>query len=99
MHERIEAFKARMEVERAYCEGLFHWATVRLLAHKYAYYILGGYYITDDGYDIEERSWYVMGIALGLLKEDETSPCVGFDWKHPKARRALKLVAKFKIRI
>jgi hypothetical protein len=86
----VEAFKERIKKERAYCEELYRWATIRLLAHKWAYYVCSRNYIEDIAYDGEERSWYMMGRALGLLKEDETSPCIDFDEKHPLANEAIK---------
>lgn len=96
---RIEAFKERVETDgQKYCIYLFNLATIRLLAHKYAYYQLGGHFISDDGYDIEEQSWFVMGRALGLVAEDETSPCVGFDHNHPLAEAGKELASKLTIR-
>lgn len=95
--DEIAAFKKRMETELDYCHELFHHSTVRLLAAKYDYYVLcrGETWMSDAAYDITEDGWYVMGQALGLLKEDETSPCVGFDDKHPLASQAIELCLKF----
>jgi len=90
----IELFQKRMETELPFCKGLFEYATVRLLAFKYAYYVLDKHIVEDITYDGEEKNWYNMGIALGVLKEDETSPCVGFDASHPLARKAMKLAAR-----
>lgn len=92
---RIEEFKKRLKKERKFCEGLFRWATVRLLAHKYAYYVLCKPYIKDYAYDGEEESWYIMGRALGKLNEDEITPCVDFDWSHSLAKEAMKLAKKY----
>jgi hypothetical protein len=90
----MAAFRDRIDVDGLeYCLYLYEYATIRLLAHKHAYYVMGQHYIDDAGYDIEEQSWYVMGRALGLLREDETSPCVGWDETHPLAPRALELAA------
>lgn len=92
--KRIEDFKQRIKAEPDFCLELFEYATVRLMAMKYAYYVLNQEIIKDYAYDLEEKSWYVMGIALGLLKEDEISPCVGFDEKHPKAEEGVALAKK-----
>jgi hypothetical protein len=98
VQQRIEQFKGRVAFERPFCEELFQYATVRLLAHKYAYYILNDSYLNDYAFDIEEKSWYIMGRALELLSEDETSPCIDFDPEHKLAAEgialALKLVRK-----
>lgn len=67
---------------------LFAWMTLRLMAHKYAYYICDTHYVKDVTYDLEEKDWYAFGRELGLLKEDETSPCVGFSYEHPMANDA-----------
>ena len=71
--------------------NLFKWMTLRLLAHKYAYYILSTNYIKDATYDLEEKNWFRFGRELGLLAEDETSPCVGFNFNHPLAKDAATL--------
>lgn len=94
IEDRIEAFKKRMETELEFCRELFDTATVRLLSHKYAYYVEDNPYIDDLTYDGEEKTWFVMGRALGLLKEDEISPCVGFDEKHPMAAKGAELAKK-----
>lgn len=96
--KRIEVFKQRIKTEPDFCLELFEHATIRLMAMKYAYYVLNEEIIKDYAYDIEEKCWYVMGIALGLLKEDEVSPCVDFDEKHPKAADGIAL-AKALLRI
>jgi hypothetical protein len=95
MNNRIKDFEARIQMEREYCEELYRWATVRLLAFKYAYYVLAEEIIKDIAYDGEETSWYVMGRALGHLKEDETSPCIDYDPKHPLASEAEALAKKY----
>ena len=93
---RIDEFKQRFGEEKEWCENLYRYSTIRLLAHKYAYYVLSKQIVPDYSYDIEEKGWYIMGRALGHLKEDETSPCVDFDEKHPLAEEgkemALRLV-------
>lgn len=61
------------------------------MAHKYAYYILNNSYIKDITYDLEEKHWYEFGRELGLLKEDEISPCIGFDDRHHIAPDAIIL--------
>lgn len=92
LDERIAEFKERIKTDGSeFCHELFEWATIRLLAHKYAYYVANEPYIKDITYDGEEKSWYVMGRALGVLKEDETSPCIDFDLKHPLAQKGIKL--------
>lgn len=98
MVERIEDFKKLINEDKKYCEQLYHYATVRLMAHKYAYYVQSGNFISDDGYDCEEKSWYVMGRALGHLKEDEKSPCIDFDEKHPLAKEGIELAKKLKMK-
>jgi FKBP-type peptidyl-prolyl cis-trans isomerase 2 len=35
-----------------------------------------------------------MGRALGILAEDETSPCIDFDFNHPMANKGIKLANK-----
>lgn len=88
----IEKFKSRISEDGAdFCKSLFEYATVRLMCHKYAYYVLQTHFVDDVAYDIEEKSWYIMGRALGLLEEDETSPCVDYDSKHPQAKAGEKL--------
>lgn len=59
--------------------------SVRLMAHKYAYYVKNEAYIKDITYDLEEKGWYRFGRELGLLEEEETSPCIDFDHEHPMA--------------
>lgn len=98
LQPRIDAFKVRMETELEFCEELFRYATVRLLAAKYAYYELAKPFIEDLAYDGEEESWYVMGRALGHLKEDETSPCVDWNANHPLAQEGIELAKKIKPR-
>lgn len=88
---RIAAFRERALWDREFCEQLFREATIRLLAHKYAYYVLDNPFVEDRTYDLEERSWYVMGRALGHLTKEETSPCVGFDRSHPLAAEGIAL--------
>lgn len=88
---RIDEFRQRAEVEPEFCLELFRYATIRLLAFKYAYYRLSEELVKDKTYDAEEQSWYVMGRALSLIKEDETSPCVDFDENHPLAKEGISL--------
>jgi hypothetical protein len=94
--ERIEEFKKRIEVEPEFCLELFEYATVRLMCHKYAYYVKSIQFVEDIAYDGEEKGWFIMGRALGLLKEDETSPCVDFDPTHPKADEGIALANTLK---
>lgn len=89
--QKIAEFTKRFETEREFCEELYHYATVRLLAHKYAYYIKNCHFVEDYAYDLEEKGWYIMGRALGHLKEDETSPCVDFNFDHPLAQEGIAL--------
>lgn len=80
-----------METELNWCEHLFKHSTIRLLCHKYLYYVLNEQIIKDISYDGEEKSWYVMGIALGHLNEEDHSPCVDWDEKHPLAKEGKDL--------
>lgn len=91
IRERIDAFMMRVVDERQFCEELFRDTTIRVLAAKYAYYVLCEPYIRDVAYDSLEQDWYIMGRALGQLKEDETSPCIDFDVSHPLAAEAIDL--------
>lgn len=70
---------------------LFNWMTLRLMAAKYAYYIENKNYVDDLNYDLSEKDWYKFGLELGLLTEDETSPCIDFDFNHPMANDAQDL--------
>lgn len=92
--ERIAAFKKRIEEDRAFCEELFRFATLKLLASKYAYYVETKPYQDDTAYDLEEKDWHIMGMALGLLTEHETSPCIDFDPTHPMANEAIARAKK-----
>jgi len=92
--QRIEKFKLRIIEDKEFCEYLFNYATIRLLAFKYAYYNLGKTIVKDATYDGEEKSWFIMGAALGYLTEEETSPCIGFNDKHPLSFEAIKLAKK-----
>jgi hypothetical protein len=92
--QRVIDFKKRMETEMEFCEELFKDATVRLMACKYAYYIKNNNFIDDYAYDLEEKGWFAMGVALGHLKETETSPCIDFDEKHPLAQAGIELANK-----
>jgi|SRR5665213_2907856 len=91
-----EAFRKRMETELEWCHELFKYATIRLLALKYAYYVESRTIVEDLAYDMDEKSWFMMGRELGLLKEDETSPCIDFDPKHPYADEAIALAKTLK---
>lgn len=90
----IEDFKQRITYEKDFCEYLYKEQTIRVLACKYAYYICNNPFISDAGYDIAERSWFIMGRALSYLKEDETSPCIDWDDKHLLAIEAIELANK-----
>lgn len=92
--EQIKAFQARFESERDWCEELFQDATVKLMACKYAYYVCNNPYNSDYWYDDLEAQWYMMGLALGHLKEGEHSPCIDFDEKHPMAQKGIELAKK-----
>lgn len=95
----MEEFRTRIKNEGyEFCLGLFVNLTVRLLAHKYAYYVKGELFVDDLCYDGEERSWYLMGRALNLLSEDETSPCVDFYAAHPLAPFGVALANQLKPR-
>lgn len=93
--EDIKDFKLRIETEPEWCQQLFRESTIKLLAYKYAYYIHAEEIVKDITYDIMEDSWYVMGRALELIHEEETSPCIDFDPKHPLAEEGIKLANKF----
>lgn len=88
-------FQKRMETELEFCKELYETALIRLMAAKYAYYILSDEFMKDEAYDICESGWYVMGRALGILSEDDTSPCIDFDPNHPFAERGMELAHKF----
>jgi hypothetical protein len=96
MKPDAEAFRKRMETELEWCHELFKYATIRLLALKYAYYVESRTIVEDVTYDGEEAGWFMMGSCLGLLKEDETSPCIDFDPKHPYADEAIALAKTLK---
>jgi len=93
---RIEEFRKRVETEKEFCEELYRETTIKLLAAKYAYYILNNAYNSDMWYDLTEKEWYVMGRALGHLKESDHSPCTDFDEKHPLAQEGATLAMKLK---
>lgn len=95
LDEQIQEFKDRILTEPEFCAELYEMATIRLMAAKYAYYILSESFITDDAYDICEGQWYVMGRALGILEEDETSPCIDWNKDHPYAQQGIELANKF----
>ena len=94
--QSIEQFKERVKTEKAFCEELFKKQTIRVLAMKYEYYITLNTHFKDITFDLEEKDWYVMGRGLGVLKEDDHSPCVEFDFKHPLAQDAIKLAESWK---
>jgi len=94
IEQYIVEFQVRMETELEYCEELFRHATIRLLAAKYAYYEANNAWMEDVAYDLCEKGWFVMGRALGHLKEDETSPCVDFNREHLLAAEATALAKK-----
>jgi hypothetical protein len=90
----VAAFRKRIAQEPEFCEELFRYATVRLLAFKYAYYVLSEEIVKDVTYDLEEKQWFIMGTALGHLKLDETSPCVDWNPDHPLAAEGIALARK-----
>ncbi len=92
---RTANFKERLKTEREFCEQLFKFHTIRILAHKYLYYIHSAPIVEDKAYDIEEKSWYIMGRALEVITEDQTSPCVDFDLSHPLAEEAIKIAERY----
>ena len=91
IEKNIAELKERVKdpSEWKYVYYMFRRQTVRVLAMKYCYYVLNKYWCHDDQYDAEEKTWYVMGRALGELKEEETSVCIDFDESHPMAKRAI----------
>jgi len=95
IEQAIKDFQKRMETELDFCQELFRDATIRLMAAKYGYYVCSDPWMDDIAYDLCEKGWYVMGRALGVLKEDETSPCIDFDPKHPYAEEGIKLAERF----
>jgi hypothetical protein len=96
VNDRIKEFKKRIEDDgRDFCFSLYEDASIKLMAHKYLYYILSESIIRDETYDILEKIWYVMGRALDILKEDEISPCVDFDTNHVYAKQAEELALKW----
>lgn len=92
--QRMADFKLRIEEDRDFCESLYLDLTIRLMACKYAYYICNNNFIEDYAYDMDEKSWHMMGMALGHLTEEDTSPCIDFDEKHPQAEAGIKLAKK-----
>jgi hypothetical protein len=55
---------------------------------KYAYYVHNHGIMPDWAYDYLEKDWHDLGIKLGRLSENDTSPCVDFNWDHPLAKQA-----------
>lgn len=96
--ESVAKFKARLETEREWCEQLYRDLTVRLLAHKYAYYVESKHFIDDFAYDGLENSWRIMGTALGYLAPGDISPCIDFDYNHPLANEGIELARSLKTR-
>ena len=85
--KRIEETRSRIETDGMEFLGtLFRYAEIRIMAAKYVYYNHPKMVFMEDlQYDIEETNWYIIGRAIGALKEDETSPCIDWD---PKQRFA-----------
>lgn len=81
----------RLKNEREYIEELFEYTTIRLICFKYAYYVSDKDLVNDNQYDIEEFNWYLIGRAIGKLRNDETTPCVGFDENHPMTKKGIEL--------
>lgn len=98
LKKSIKEFKERIKKEPEVCMRLFKHTEIHLMAMKYAYYVVGIPYVKDVTYDGVERSWYIMGRALGILNENETSPCVGFDENHKYAKRARLIAYKLRKR-
>lgn len=69
---------------------VFKFYTLRLMSFKYGYYIMCKVLEHDRVYDTHERTWFQLGRKLGILTEEQTSPCIDFDFAHPMARRAEK---------
>lgn len=67
--------------------------TVCLLFHKCLYYEHDTNAIPDADYDRLERTWRELGRKLKRLGPEDTSPCVGFDERHPDAALARALAA------
>jgi NAD-dependent DNA ligase len=67
----------------------FEELTIQLLKHKYNYYILDSPTISDYDYDILERKWDKLGRELEI-DMDNYPNWIGFDYKHPLAKRALE---------
>lgn len=62
----------------------FESLTIKLLQHKYEYYVLFDTVISDHEYDKLEREWEKMGIELGI-DMDNYPNWIGFDENHPLA--------------
>lgn len=95
VQQHIIEFKERIKIEPDYCRQLFKEQTIRVMAAKYAYYKTDRQFLTDAAYDTAEKCWYIMGRALGVLNEDETSPCIDYDEKHEYANEGKELAMKF----
>jgi NAD-dependent DNA ligase len=91
IEQNIREFKERIREDRDFCEDLYYNQTIFVLCYKYSYYVSGKYLVNDDVYDATEKSWYVMGRALGHLKKEQTSPCIDFDNSHPLAQKGIVL--------
>ncbi len=97
IENQIAEFEKRIEVDGLeFCAALFEDAEIKVMAAKYAYYILGTSHLSDDAYDLIEHSWYVMGRALGDIDADETSPCVGWDSGQRSATKGRDLAHKLR---
>lgn len=96
IEQRIGDFKKRIRQDRQHCEYLLEYATIRLLCHKYLYYHHSIQIMKDAGYDIEEKSWYVMARAFNLISEDVHTPCIDFDPNHPLADKGIEMAEAFR---
>lgn len=67
----------------------FNKLTLEILKHKYRYYVLDIIVISDYEYDLIERERIALGRGLGI-DMDAYEHWVGFDYKHPMAKKVLK---------
>lgn len=92
LEEQIKQFEKRIETDGLdFCTSLYEYAEIRLMAHKYAYYVANNPIVSDEVYDGEEGGWFIMGRALGDLDEDIVSPCIGWDSSHRSAKKGMEL--------
>lgn len=93
--KQIEDFEKRIEIDGLdFCTKLYEDAEIKIMACKYAYYVVNSPYKSDTAYDLAEHLWFVMGRALGDLEMDETTPCVGWDSGQRSASKGRELAKK-----